>query len=107
MILSSMLSFLFGIMIIYSVISFQQKFLKYIALSIYLGGIFFVWNPDKTTAIANYFGIGRGLDFVLILFLVAIINGALVLLKYLNSLHKNITKVVRHIAILEARTPLN
>lgn len=90
-------------MIIYSVISFRQNILKYIALFVYLSGIFFVWNPDKTTAIANFFGIGRGLDFVLILFLVAIVNGTLILLKYLNSLHKDITKIVRHIAILEAR----
>jgi hypothetical protein len=65
--------------------------------------IIFSFLPDLSTNVANFFGIGRGADFLfyishIVLFFVAFLN-------YLQS--KNIeqkwTKLIRHLAIKEAK----
>ena len=42
---------------------------RVLTLSILLGGIILVLFPDLSTTIANFFGIGRGADFVFYLFI--------------------------------------
>ena len=103
MILASFLTVFFVFMIFYSAISVRRATARYIILAIYILAVFFVWNPNQTTIVANYFGIGRGLDFVLILFSVAIFNGNFFIVKHLNSQQQSISKLTRHIAIRDAR----
>jgi hypothetical protein len=105
MILSFLLTVVFVFMAFYTAIFVQGLAVRYVLFFAYLAAIFFVWNPNETTVIANYFGIGRGLDFVLVLFSVAIVNGAFFIVTHLNSQHQNITKLTRHIAICGARNP--
>ena len=105
MILASLLTAVFVFMALYSAISLQGVVMRYILILAYIAGIFFVWNPNSTTTIANFFGIGRGLDFIIVLFFVAIVNGIFFIVKYLNVQHQSITKLTRHIAIRDACTP--
>lgn len=105
MILTSLLTAVFVFMAIYSAIFVQRAAVRYVLFLAYIAAIFFVWNPNATTIIANYFGMGRGLDFVIVLFFVAIVNGTFFIVKHLNSQHQSITKLTRHIAIRDARPP--
>lgn len=105
MIFAALLSFIFVFMAFYSVVFVRRAAVRYVLLLAYGAAIFFVWSPDTTTVIANYFGIGRGLDFVLVLFLIVIINGIFFIVRHLNSQHQSITRLARHIAIRDAHTP--
>lgn len=105
MILTSLLSIVFFSMAIYSVVFVSRASVRYLLLLIYCAAIFFVWNPESTTVIAHYFGIGRGLDFVFVLLSVAIVNGLIVIVRHLNSQHQSISKLARHIAIRDASVP--
>ena len=107
MILTSMLTAVFVFMAFYSAIFVRRIAVRYSLFFAYIVAIFFVWNPNETTIIANYFGMGRGLDFVLVLFSVAIVNGTFFIVKHLNFQHQSITRLTRHIAIQEAKNPCN
>lgn len=105
MILTSLLTIVFVFMMFYSIVFVHRPVVRYVLLSAYSLAIFFVWNPELTTVIANLFGIGRGLDFVLVMFSVAIVNGIFFIVKHLNSQHQSITDLARYIAIRDARPP--
>ena len=105
MILTSFLTLVFLFMAFYSAIFVGRSVIRYTLFFLYASAIFFVWNPDTTTIIARFFGIGRGLDFVLVLFSVAIVNGSFFIIRHLISQHQSITKLARHIAIRDARSP--
>jgi len=105
MIFAALLSVVFVFMALYSMAFVRSATVRYILLLIYGAAIYFVWSPDVTTIIAHYFGIGRGLDFVLLLFSVAIANGIFFVVRHLNSQHQSITKLARYIAIRDARHP--
>lgn len=105
MILTSLLTIVFVFMAFYSAIFIHRAAVRYVLLLAYSSAIYFVWNPESTTVIANFFGIGRGLDFVLVLFSVAIVNGMFFIIRHLNSQHQSITKLSRHIAIRDAHLP--
>ncbi len=105
MIFTSALSAVFIFMAFYSAIFIRGSLIRYAAIALYLIAIFFVWTPDTTTIIANFFGMTRGLDFILTLLSVSIINGMFFIVRHLNSQHESITKLTRHLAISSARTP--
>jgi hypothetical protein len=103
MIFTSFLTAIFVFMAIYSIVFVHRVTFRSTLLFVYGAAIFFVWNPNATTVVANFFGIGRGLDFVFVLFLVAIVNGIFFIVKHLNAQHQSITRLTRHIAIHEAQ----
>jgi small membrane protein len=105
MILISILTIIFVFMAFYSVLFIHRIVVRYVLVLTYTLAIFFVWNQEATTVIANFFGIGRGLDFVLTLFSVVIVNGIFFIVSYMNSQHQSITKLTRYIAISDARLP--
>lgn len=105
MIFAALLTVVFVFMAFYSIVFVRHPAVRCFLLLAYGAGIYFAWSPDETTVIANYFGIGRGLDFILVLFSVVIVNGMFFIVRHLNSQHQNITKLVRHIAVHDAHTP--
>lgn len=105
MILASFLTVFFVFMVFYSAISVRRAIARYVIQAVYILAVFFVWNPNHTTIIANYFGIGRGLDFVLVIFSVAILNGTFFIITHLNAQHRSISRLARHIAIRDALQP--
>lgn len=104
MILVWLLTVVFVFMMLYIAVFIRQAAVRYGLFFAYGAAIFFIWNPNTTTHIANTFGIGRGLDFVLVLFCVVIVNGIFFIVRHLNSQHQSITKLARHIAIRDADT---
>jgi hypothetical protein len=68
-----------------------------------LFGGYLIWNPDHATSVAHLFGIGRGTDLVLYVWM--LISFALMLVLYFNSRKQFqiVTVLVRAIALAEAR----
>lgn len=60
-------------------------------------------NPDITVVVANAIGIQRGTDLVLYVFVLAFLGTAFYFYAQYTRLHRQLTEVVRHIAIQEAR----
>jgi hypothetical protein len=60
-------------------------------------------NPALTSEVANAIGIQRGADLVLYLFVLAFLGTAFYFYSQYVRLHRQLTDVVRHIAIQEAR----
>lgn len=65
-------------------------------------GLLLVTNPDIATRIANLFGIGRGADLLLYLFVIAGLFFAVGISSENKRLQRQITELVRHIAISNA-----
>lgn len=99
MIFSIFLTAVFLFMAVYSFVFLQPRALRLLLTVVYLVSIYFVWHPNATTALANVFGIGRGLDFFLILLSVAIVNALLLLARHMNAQHRAITQLARFIAL--------
>ena len=103
MVLAVFLTLVFVFMAVYSFVFIRRDLIRYLSLVIYAAAIFFVWNPNATTVIANFWGVNRGIDFVLVLLSIALMNGILICAKHISSQHQQITKIVRHMAIRDAR----
>lgn len=68
------------------------------------GGAFAaIMNPGLTSQAANAIGIQRGTDLVLYLFVLAFLGTAFYFYSQSVRLHRQLTDVVRHLAIQEAR----
>lgn len=104
MIFSVFLAVVFLFMAVYSFVFIRQPAIRFLLCIAYLVGIYFVWHPDASTTIARFFGIGRGLDFFLILLSVAIVNALVLMARHINAQHRDLTKLARHIALQEARS---
>jgi hypothetical protein len=102
MILAVLLTIVFVFMAFYTAVFVRRVAIRNCIFLAYGVSVVLVWNPEATTVIANYFGMGRGLDFVLLLFSVAIVNGIFFIAKHLNSQHQSITNLARYIALRDA-----
>ena len=65
--------------------------------------VVFVLNPEATNRLAHAVGVGRGADLVLYTFFPAAISMFLHLYRRSRQLDERLTKLVRHMAILESR----
>jgi hypothetical protein len=87
----------------------QKRLLGTIRLSLYIvicAGIFFVWSPDQSTAIANHLGVGRGVDLI---YYIWIVLSLAVFINIHLKLRENttlVTQLVRQIAIAQAQREL-
>jgi len=61
------------------------------------------WQPETTTYLANWLGIGRGADLVLYVSVLVIFYLLFKIFVKLNKIDDNITKIVRKDAIKNAR----
>jgi hypothetical protein len=70
-----------------------------------ISGIYFVWQPDHATYIAERLGVGRGADLVLYSWIViGLIVGINLHLK-LKEAKKSITQLARHAALESVMLP--
>lgn len=107
MIFSIFLTVLFLFMVFYSLVFVKYSVVRVALIFLYSVPVFFIWNPDYTTIIANYFGIGRGLDFFLIIFSVAIVNALVFVARHINDQHQQITKLARYLSLRDATPAKN
>lgn len=74
-------------------------------LSGFVIATYFIWNPEHTTLIAHYFGIGRGLDFILPVFCVALLFMVVGLYRKVVALQDDLTLLSRHLALRDSSEP--
>lgn len=105
MILSFVLTCLFAFLGYCTLILCRHGWLRNILLALYVSGIVLAWFPDASTFLARLFGIGRGLDLVLVLFSMVLFLCTFFILVQLHTQHRKLTLMARHIAIREAVAP--
>ncbi|MCH2161499.1 MAG: DUF2304 domain-containing protein [Phycisphaerales bacterium] len=66
-------------------------------------GILASIEPNRTTAIARSLGIARGTDLLLYLMVLAVLQGFLLVYLRLRRVRRELTILVRKLALLEAR----
>ena len=99
-ILFQLLFSLFALFAIFSVVKKKQEGLlgpkgTLFWLLFWLIAIIFVWWPNSTVILANYIGIGRGTDLILYVSLAVIFFILFRLHVKIESIGRDITKVVR------------
>jgi len=73
-----------------------------IALLLFGLGLLAIIFPSKTTAVANFLGVGRGVDLFLYLFILGVVFIAILFYRRLNKLEQRYTSLVRKLALDEA-----
>jgi len=68
----------------------------------WLAVIFLVWWPDFSQRVAEFVGVGRGVDLVVYLALFLVFYLIFRIFVRLERIEKNITKIVRKVALDEA-----
>ena len=81
----------------------QQVFLKVLFLGIMGGAIFFTIFPDISTPLANYLGIGRGVDLIIYLSLLGLSICCLLLYLKTITLERKLTEFVREDALRNSK----
>lgn len=104
MILGFILSLILTLMAVVCFVYLKSVWIRRFMLLLYLGSVVFVLYPSAGTSLANLFGIGRGVDFVLIVMSIALVNAVLLLARYLFSIQRNVTLMARYIAKRDATT---
>ena len=106
MIFSSALSVLLLCLLIYSLL--QKKEFPILGRTlplICIAGVYVAWFPESTSEAASFVGIGRGVDLMLYVWLLA--SGMLILglhLKLVNH-DRRLTELARFLAIAGAQSP--
>lgn len=70
-----------------------------------LAGLYLVWTPEQSTAVAEFIGIGRGADLILYLWVCISLNMLLSLHLKLRVQHETLTKLARAMALQNAIVP--
>ncbi len=102
MIFSATITIVLLVSLVYFLLALSKFNHRIILFTIYMLLIFFIWSPEVSTVIANYFGIGRGLDMFFILLGVTMINAILLLARHLAYQQKLLTDLARKLAIIHA-----
>lgn len=85
----------------------KSKFVSYVVIFCSICGFYFLAFPEHTSLVANFVGVGRGVDLI---FYVWIVISLVILLNLhfkLRSHMELITSLARKIAILEAEIKLS
>jgi small membrane protein len=100
MIAQALLSILLGLVLLHGWTQFRRSPLI-AATSIVAGfaGLYLVWAPEQTTAIAAFVGIGRGVDLILYLWVCISLNLLLSLHLKQRVQQETITKLARAMAL--------
>jgi len=97
--LSSIILFL----IYRSVISFRKGHLSapflIVWVTLWIIGIFFIFEQKTLAKIANMFGIGRGVDLAIYLLIIVIMFFLYLLFEKIEKIQEDITKIARKVAI--------
>jgi small membrane protein len=105
MIAQFLLSGLLGVAVIYAMASFRKTPLVSVVVAAAAGvGLYFVWLPDQANWLAEWVGIGRGVDLVLYIWVVVSLLAILNLHLLLRMQLEQITILARRIALSEAET---
>jgi len=103
MIAQVMLSLLLGIVLVYAWAEYRRSpTVAVLSCIVSLMGFYFVWIPSHATGVAELFGIGRGADLVLYLWVCISLIVLLNLHLKLRTQHELLTALARSIALANA-----
>jgi hypothetical protein len=96
---------LVGVAVLIAVQRTTSRLLRAIVLAVVAVGAFLVWVPEVTNRFAEAFGVGRGADLVLYVWVV--ITLALIVFLYLKVAHlsRKVTQLARAVALGHPRLP--
>ena len=83
----------------------NKLFSRILIVAVILVGIISVIEPSFTSAIAQKVGIGRGTDLIFYLYIFASLLLFGFLRNKINDQNRTLTKLIREIAIMNAKTP--
>ncbi len=83
----------------------KQPLIRGLVSMVLIVAIIFTVFPDSSTQLANYLGVGRGVDMVIYLSLVGLVVGGLLLYLRILKLERQITELTRQQAIIQAQKP--
>ena len=97
-------AFLLGILL-YALTEYRRSpAVGLIAVLAAVGGLYFVWVPSHATHLADFVGIGRGVDLIIYIWIVISLLLLLNLHLKLRAHMELITVLVRELAIANARS---
>ena len=106
MIAQLVLSILLGCVLVYAWAQYKRSPLVAGASMIAgAAGLYLVWTPEQSTAVAEFIGIGRGADLILYLWVCISLNMLLSLHLKLRIQHETLTKLARAMALNNALSP--
>jgi len=103
MIAQLILSILLACVLVYAWAQYRRSpFVAGASMIAALAGLYLVWAPEQSTAVAAFIGIGRGADLVLYLWVCISLNMLLSLHLKLRIQHETMTKLARAVALKNA-----
>lgn len=101
-ILLSILSITCFLMIFLVLSELKSRIVRLILIIVYLFAPVFLWYPELSSEISKAFGIDRGLDLIVLLFIFVTGNSLYFVFSALFKMQKMITELTRHLALTEA-----
>lgn len=83
----------------------KQPLIRGLVSMVLIVAIIFTVFPDSSTQLANYLGVGRGVDMAIYLSLVGLVVGGLLLYLRILKLERQIVELTRQQAIIQAQKP--
>jgi hypothetical protein len=103
MIAQLLLSILLACVLVYAWAQYKRSpFVAGASMLAAFAGLYLVWAPEQSTAVAEFIGIGRGADLVLYLWVCISLNMLLSLHLKLRMQHETLTKLARAFALKNA-----
>jgi small membrane protein len=106
MIAQAILSLLLSGVLVYAWAEYRRSpVVASLSVAVSLAGLFFVWLPSESTRVAEFVGIGRGVDLILYVWVCISLIVLLNLHLKLRTQQEMITKLARAIALANVVTP--
>jgi len=96
------------VLLLLLLVFFERKLKKSLGIKLLFAGVMlaaltFTIFPDASTVIANYLGIGRGVDLIIYLSLLALLCCCMLLYLRLVKLERTLTELVRQQSLREQK----
>jgi hypothetical protein len=101
----ALLAFVFGV-VVFDVVTLPGKNRRglWLEIAVFIVGAFFIAFPDRATTLAHLSGIGRGVDFLMYPVVIWLVRESLMSRRRRLEDGERMTRVVRALAIAEAKT---
>ncbi|MGO8992624.1 MAG: DUF2304 family protein [Polyangiaceae bacterium] len=102
---ASLLVLVFGLVVFdWATLRGKNRRALLLELTAFLVGAFFIAFPDRATDLAHFFGIGRGVDFLLYPLVIWLVRESLLTRRLRQEDTERMTQMARAIAIAGARS---
>ena len=103
MIAQALLSLLLASVLVYAFVEYRRSpVVALLSCAAALAGLYFVWVPSHTTRVAEFVGVGRGVDLILYVWVCISLIVLLNMHLKLRTQHELITQLARTIALAKA-----